>query len=609
MKLRINAGLSKEELLKLRLEEEYYDTSINKYPSLRDYSLLNNPEYLSYMENINPYEMKTYSNNPYFKDACYNEEMTEWEICEFQKCANNFWYFVENYLKIRTNDFDTVLAKPFDFQKNIINSVIQNTHNIIMLGRQQGKTSTMCMYITWFILFQRNRKVYLFGSTLAISTENLSKVYEIIGETPFFLQSGFIKKNERSLTLANGSSIKALPSSEKLRGFTPNLILWDEAAFTPNDENFYTSIVNSLSSGKGKNTKMCVVSTPNGLGNTFARLWFGALEEKNEYKAVTAKWNDNPLKDESWLLLQKRTMTDVKFKQEVLCTFLGSSNTLIDGNYLEDIREDILEPVFQNETYKIFEHPEPNNQYVLTVDVAEGVGLDYSVVNVINVSQRPFKQVAVYRDNKITPLQFSKTILDIALKFNKGYILVENNSKGSVVCNAIYGDFQYEHFFCEDYNNKENKYGLRVTKAVKEKGCIFLKDLIETRSLLIRDIETLEELYRFEKQLNNSYKGANNSHDDIVMTLVSFGWFSDHLEFRGVSDVNLKYEIVGRRLESGNEDRIPPPVLGNYFSNEPNNRMLDLYDLINSKTKIYNSSFEEAPMNYFNYMNDDFLKF
>jgi hypothetical protein len=88
--------------------------------------------------------------------------------------------------------------------------------------------------------------------------------------------------------------------------------------------------------------------------------------------------------------------------------------------------------------------------------------------------------------------------------------------------------------------------GIMMTKQTKRIGCTTLKDLIETEVLIINDRNTISELSNFVKK-GQSYEAEPGKHDDIVMCLVMFAWFSKTDYFTDITGKVTKDEIKKNR--------------------------------------------------------------
>ena len=263
-------------------------------------------------------------------------------------------------------------------------------------------------------------------------------MYELL---PWWLKPGVIEWNKGSIEFSNGSKIFAGPTTNSsIRGYSINLLYLDEFSFVQNDTEFWTSTYPVITSGK--KTKIIITSTPNGM-NLFYKIYTDAINKKNEFCPLKYTWRDHPLRDEAWKKETISNTSEKQFRQEHEVIFMGSSNTLISGDCLE--RMVYQEPQYSDEYSSLYEKPKKDNVYVCLVDVGEGAGRDYSVINVIDITNKPYRQVYVYRRNDISPWLLTPNLIDIALKYNKAYIQVENNSVGKIVADTIFYEYDYEN--------------------------------------------------------------------------------------------------------------------------------------------------------------------
>jgi hypothetical protein len=205
----------------------------------------------------------------------------------------------------------------------------------------------------------------------------------------------------------------------------------------------------------------------------------------------------------------------------------------------------------------------------MTVDVSKGRGQDYSTFNIIDVSVSPFEQVCVYRDNLISPLLFPMVISKYASLYNNAYVLVEANDNGSVVSTSLLYDYDYDNQYMELKTGK-NSYGIEMNKKIKAQGCSNLKDLIEENKLIINDKNTIQELCTFVAK-GKSYEADNDSHDDLVMNLVLFGWFANNPLFENMSDISIKDQLREEREILLTQEILPFGIIdsGNESTDEP----------------------------------------
>jgi hypothetical protein len=341
-----------------------------------------------------------------------------------------------------------------------------------------------------------------------------------------------------------------------------NCIFLDEFAFVHKANEFYTSTYPVISSGK--DTKVIITSTPNGVGNMFYKLWEGAIQRSNEFKPFTIKWQDVPGRDEAWKRQTIANSSELQFKQEFEVSFIGSSQTLISSDALLGLQA--RDPIRNQYDILYYEQPIEGHDYILTVDVSKGRGQDYSTFSVFDISGETFKQVCTYRNNNVSPLMYPEYIIRAAKSYGNALVVVENNDAGQVVCNAIYYDYEYDNVFVQS-SIKSSGIGVTMTKRVKRIGCSNLKDLIEQGKLMIYDANTIAELSSFEPK-GDSYAARGIAHDDSVMNLVMFAWFVSTDAFGGMSNIQLKDLLYSEKIREMEDDLPPFGIINSHNEND-----------------------------------------
>ena len=205
----------------------------------------------------------------------------------------------------------------------------------------------------------------------------------------------------------------------------------------------------------------------------------------------------------------------------------------------------------------------------MCVDVSKGRGVDYSSFSIIDVTGDKFEQVAVFRDNMISPLIYPDIIIWAATQYNEALVIIENNDAGHVVCNALYYEHEYENTFTTS-TIKNSGIGVMMTKKIKRIGCSTLKDLTEGQKLIIHDPQTISELSSFEPR-GNSFEARPGTHDDMVMTLVMFSWFASTDMFRSMTDQDLKELLYHERILELQEDLPPFGIINRPASSSTDN--------------------------------------
>jgi len=254
-----------------------------------------------------------------------------------------------------------------------------------------------------------------------------------------------------------------------------------------------------------------------------------------------------------------------KFEQEYCVEFMGSSGTLIAGWKLKELVHQT--PIYEKDGLSMYEQPIKDHVYVGVVDVSRGKGLDYSAFSIIDVSQMPYKQVCVYRNNFVTPMDYAEVVNRVFRSYNKAAALVEINDLGEQVSFALHNDYEYDNVLFTEHAGRGGKrittgfsknvdIGVRTTKTVKSVGCSILKLLVEQNQLIVNDMNTITEMGTFSKK-SNSYEAEPGNHDDMVMGLVLFGWLSDQQYFKEITDINTLMKLREKTEEDVMNDLLP----------------------------------------------------
>jgi hypothetical protein len=489
-----------------------------------------------------------YRNNPKLKPPGVELQYTEEQLKEYVKCANDPVYFIQKYVKVKTLDKGIMPFELYDYQQKFVSAIHKNRFVISKWPRQSGKSTSVIGYICHYITFNQSVSVAILANRLKTAKDELySKLQLAYENLPHFLQQGVVEWNKTSLKLENGSRVICdATSSSAIRGGSFNFLLLDEYAFLPSHvaEEFYSSTYPTISAGT--TTKLVIVSTPNGM-NHFHKLWVDSNRAeghklKNKFVPVEVSWRDVPItpggpkRDDVWAAEQIANTSPEQFEQEYGCSFLGSSNTLISSTKLNVLApEEYLSE--DAEGLRIFAEPQKDKIYFLQADVSRGQGSDYSAFTVIEGTESPYKIVATYRNNTISPFNFPQSIKKVGELYNNAYVLVETNDIGGQVSSILYNDLNYENLLMtriagrkgqmlsQGFATGKSEMGLRTTAQTKKLGCAILKRLVEEDKILINDERIIQELMAFVSK-SNTYKAEEGQNDDLVMTLVFFAWLT-----------------------------------------------------------------------------------
>ena len=513
---------------------------------------------------------KSYLGNSLLKASGVPLNFTKDEIEEYLKCADNPIYFIESYCKIVTLDHGLQPFKLYDCQKNKVKIIHENRKVILMEGRQQGKTTTSAAYILWYTLFQGSKTVAILANKATAAREVLYR-YQIMYENlPTWLQQGVTTWNKGDIALENGSIVfTAATSASGIRGKSVNLLYVDEAAIIPNNvaEQFFTSVYPTISAGE--TTKILLSSTPLGY-NHFWKFWNDAENDRNGFVNLFIPYWEIPGRDEAWATEQRRLLGELKFNQEVLCNFLGSSLTLIASDSIAQMSASPI--MYQKDGLDIYEKVEKNHAYCIVADTAKGVGGDYSAFQILDITKMPYRIVGKYRNNEISPLLYPSVLYRIGKEYNEAYVLIEINSSEQVA-EILYAEYEYENIISVSrtpqgqvvnggFGGNKTQLGVITDKKVKRIGCSNFKSLVEEKKLIINDADTISEISTFIEK-RNSYSADEGYHDDLVMPLVLFSWLTTNSYFKELTNINIRKELYEARIKMIEEEVTPFGFINN----------------------------------------------
>lgn len=472
------------------------------------------------------------------------------------KCMRDPIYFMCNYMKVQHPVRGSVPFEMYEYQKDAVRSFMTHKDSIVMLGRQMGKTTVIAAFLLWFACFYRDPSVadgedpsnYI----LVASKDNdaamdvLQRIRFSYEELPMWIKPGCIYFNRHEISFDNGSTIKSSATTEGTgRGRAISLLMIDELAFVNRQiqQAMWTSLAPTLSTG-GR----CIVSsTPNGDQDLFAQLWRAAETEAVEhvvngeeaidinFHPVFAPWYSHPDRgngdpdSEAGILYKKRMIAKVgelMFRQEYACEFLSSDPLLISSLISNSWREE--EPLFKDNGFNFYERIDPKREYLIGCDVAEGMGKDYSSIEIFDTK---LVQVVELRSNKISEAELYDKI-----KWIINYIIstkdpqsgaraklmwsYENNSCGKVISSLYYKDDK----FPEDGEliSVGERLGMNTNVSTKKEASKDLKRLLESGAMRIRSKDLITEFKNYAQgRTEGIYAAKSGATDDsIAATLI-----------------------------------------------------------------------------------------
>ena len=446
---------------------------------------------------------------------------------------------------------------------------VDSDDHLFLCGRTfipTHNTTTVVSYLLHYIVFNDNVNVGILANKASTSREILSRLQLSYENLPKWMQQGIVSWNKGSLELENGSKIiAASTSASAVRGMSFNIIFLDEFAFVPNHiaDDFFASVYPTISSGKS--TKVIVVSTPKGM-NHFYRMWHDAERGKNSFVATEVHWSEVPGRDEEWKAQTIANTSEEQFRAEHLCEFLGSVGTLINPSKLKILVYD--DPIKRSKGLDVYENPIEDHSYLITVDVARGMGNDYSAFVVFDITEFPYRVVAKYKNNEIRPMLFPSIINEVARGYDNAWLLIEVNDIGDQVANILHYDLEYDNILMcsmrgragqlvgSGFSGKKSQLGVRTTAAVKKLGCSNLKLLIEDDKLFVSDYDIISELTTFA-QRHNSFEAEEGCNDDLVMCLVIFAWLVAQEYFKEMTNNDIRKRIYEEQKNQIDQDMSP----------------------------------------------------
>jgi hypothetical protein len=535
-----------------------------------------------YVTNDHPF----YEGNPDYKKANLAFEYTKFEFDEIKKCAKDIIHFANHYCQVMTDEgYMKIKLRPY--QEKVLRSYQNNRWNIFLAPRQVGKTITSSIYLTWFLLFHFDKNVLLMANKGATTKEIMDKIKAIVEGLPFFLKPGIIKKDVMTMMFDNKCRIIGQNTTKTGGiGFTIHLLFLDEFAHIQESikRTFYENVYPTLSSSKI--SRVIITSTPNGY-DLFHDLYEAAVKGLNEYTAIRVDWWEVPGRDEAWKLREISNLgSEEAFNQQYGCQFLSSSSLLLSADDLIRMKRNELDFEFReldplddlcidysalrwDPNFDIDEIENDQNFYVMSIDLSEGVGRDYTVFNIFKVNpisiedakkiKSPssiadffgLEQIGIFRSNLLNIDDVSKILYALVVNvFNQENLrlIIEYNTYGSHLIKNLITLYPNSNDFDEEtivryYHRvgaKAKNAGLRIQKDSKKLFCEKTKRLITDYRIIVKEKNSIKEAELYSRNPNGSYS-AQTGHDDIMATIVNSSSFFDTLDFAEIVEELFDY--------------------------------------------------------------------
>ena len=478
-----------------------------------------------------------YKRNKDFRRAGCDIPLTSWQIDEIIKCSDDPIYFIETYMSVRTaaKGIKRLMLRPY--QKELILAYAKHNRVATNASRQVGKTTTNNAFIIWHAIFHDQQNIWTLANKGKTAKNILKRLKLMYGSIPLWLQQGIVNMNSESIEFENGSIVNvSTTTSESARSEDVSVLILDEfARIKPHlEEDFIQSVMPTVSSDP--DTKIFIVSSPRGISNTFYKICRDARRKINpdDVKGINGyiyfelDWHVVPERDEAWAA---SALADLKgderaFLREYCCAFLGSVHTIVNQEVLEAmLPKKQLNPDDFHVRY--YEQAKPGHVYVEIVDIAKGIGRTASTIQVIDITDFPFKQVFSYENKEVDTNDFSRVAAQTGIEYNTAMVFIENNGIGESVCQLMKLTYSYPNL----YIDKRNSVGISATTQSKEIGADELKIFLTKKYLELADDRTIGQLMSFVKH-GNAWGPDSGCLSDLIMPIVHFGYIINNYAIR-----------------------------------------------------------------------------
>jgi hypothetical protein len=460
---------------------------------------------------------------------------------EYRKCKSDPVYFLKKYGKIQHPSRGKVPFHLYPFQEECLHEFKDNPKNIILKCRQMGISTLTAGYSLWMMIFHDDKNILVIATKQETAKNLVTKVRVMNDCLPSWLRLKADEDNRTSLKLVNGSGIKAVSAaSDAGRSEALSLLIIDEAAFVEGIDDIWTAVQPAMTHGGGH---AIILSTPNGIGNFFHKMWMGAEGGTQKINPIKLHWHKHPEYDQEWRDNQDVELGSKKASQECDCDFISSGNSVVDLDllawYTETYVKDPVSMEYYDKNYWRWEHPNFNRQYIVSADVARGDGADFSTAHVIDAET--CTQVAEYQ-GKLETKEFGNLLVQIATEWNNAFLIVENSNIGwATIQQIIDRNYQNMFYMTDDmkYIDVENQYSNKH-RAKEKKAVAGFTMSTRTRPLVISKLDlyfrdktvvvqskrTINELMTFIWH-NGKAQASSGYNDDLTMALGIGLWVRD----------------------------------------------------------------------------------
>lgn len=491
---------------------------------------------------------------------------------EIVACGRDPCRFIRKHVRIRHPQRGLIPFDMYSYQETLVRDYIEHRFNVVLKARQLGISEITASFAAWLMLFHRDKSVLVMASKAETAKNIIRKVKTALKKLPGWLMlAEIVTDNKLSIELSNGSIIKATATSEDAgRSEALSLLIIDEAAFVPRFAELWTGLYPTVQAGG----RVIVISTPNGVGNKFHKIYADAEDGANEFHSTKLLWwvhperiadlEDDPdrpgFKTSSWFRNEIRSanMSPREVAQELEANFNASGETVVAGDGIRWIEEScLLEPIarrhWDRNVYVWSEHV-PGRRYLVSGDVARGDGRDYSAAHVFDVET--MEQVAEYY-GRIKPDEFARVVCDLGEAYGDAPLFVENNSIG-LAClehvklfgypNVYYsrkGDGKPGELVNSRWGTADDSLVVGFTMSPRNRPLVVakLEESIRNRTITIRSRRFLDELRTFV-WVGGRPEAMRNHNDDLVVAGAIGAWMRDTFFAPSLRGVDAQKKIL-----------------------------------------------------------------
>lgn len=443
------------------------------------------------------------------------------QVNEIIKCGKDPVHFINKWTKITHPERGLINFKTYPFQDMCVKEFTKHKFNIVLKSRQLGLSTVTAAFALWRAIFYKEKNILVIATKLSTATNFIRKVKTMLAALPPWLLIPEIKfETKTSVEFSNGSVIKAVPTSEDAgRSEALSLLIVDEAAFIRNFEELWKGLYPTLSTGGGA----IILSTPNGVGNQYHKLWIDAETRVSDFNPIKLMWDVHPERDQAWFDKESRQMTRKQVAQELLCDFASSGDTYLTAEDFERVRTSSRNPIEKlgpGNNVWIWKYPLPDHKYIISADVSRGDAADFSAFHVIDINES--EQVCEFK-GKIPPDQLGILLAEYGNRYNKALICPENNTYGFSTITKL-RDIGYPNIHLNDRRFQYavdvpiGKFGFTTSSSSRAAALTKLEEYLRTNVLKVYSVRLIEEMRTFVWQ-GDTPRAQKGFNDDLVMSL------------------------------------------------------------------------------------------